>query len=105
MRSLAITLCLMLAPAAAHASSDEAQAQFSLAVAETCAASSGLDHARVSELILFDDTLNKVATLVTGIYPQPFMKGATGKVLCLYDKKTQKTWIDEATGWSAPDML
>lgn len=104
MRLLAIALSLMLATTIAHASSDEAWAELTVTVADTCAAASGLDDTHVSQLVLFDDTLNKVATLVTGIYPQPHMKGATGTVLCIYDKLTQKTWIDEAVGWSAPAL-
>ena len=65
---------------------------------------SGLKHAHVSEIVAFDDSLNKVVTLVTGIFPQRTLKGATGKMLCVYDKRTKKTWIDEAKGWSAPDL-
>lgn len=105
MRRLAIILSLMLAPHAVQASSDDAWAELTRTVAETCAASSELDNPTVSTLIQFDDTLNKVATLVTGTYPQPHMKGAEGTVLCIYDKLTQETWIDEAAGWSAPDLL
>ncbi|MBB4002145.1 MAG: hypothetical protein V7704_11600 [Aurantimonas endophytica] len=104
MRLLLIALPLLLAATAAHASSDDAWADLNLAVAEKCAAASGLKHAHVSELVLFDDTLNKVATLVTGVFPQKALKGAKGKMLCIYDKQSKKVWVDEATGWSAPDL-
>lgn len=104
MRRLALALSLMLATPAVQASSDAAWAELTHAVAETCAASSGLDNARASDVIQFDDTLDKVATLVSGTYPQPHMKGAEGTMLCIYDKPTQKTWIDEAAGWTAPDL-
>lgn len=101
MRYLALALCLMLTPTAAQASSDEAWTELTLAVTDACATSSGLDNPQVSAPILFDDTLNKVAALVTGTYSQPHMKGAAGTMLCIYDKPTQQTWIDEAAGWSA----
>ena len=88
----------------AHASSDDAWAAFNLKVAETCAAASGLKHAHVSEIVGFDDTLGKVATLVSGVYPQKALKGAHGKMLCIFDKATGKAWTDEAKGWTAPDL-
>ncbi|NDV88944.1 hypothetical protein GTW51_19860 [Aurantimonas aggregata] len=104
MRLIPIALPFLLATTAAHASSDDAWASLNLAVAEKCAAASGLKHAHVSELVLFDDTLNKVATLVTGVFPQRALKGTKGKMLCIYDKRSQKVWLDEATGWSAPNL-
>ena len=104
MRSIFIALPLALIATVVLASSDAAQAEFTLAVAEKCAAASGFKHAHVSELVQFDDTLNKVATLVTGVFPQKALKGAKGKMLCVYDKRTRQVWIDEAKGWSAPDL-
>ena len=104
MRLISIVAVSLLMGTAAHASSDDAWAAFTLAVAEKCAASSGLKHAHVSELVGFDDSLGKVATLVTGVFPQKALKGAKGKMLCIYDKQTRKVWIDEAKGWSAPDL-
>ncbi|GGE20247.1 hypothetical protein GCM10011390_44370 [Aureimonas endophytica] len=86
------------------ASSPAAEAAFTRTVAETCAAASGLKGAHVSKPVLFDDSLNKVVTLVTGVFPQRALKGAEGRMLCVYDKRTRKVWIDEAKGWSAPDL-
>jgi hypothetical protein len=101
-RILAVSLCLALVSTQVHASSGEAEADFVDGVTEACSESSGLQNAQAADLLQFDDTLNMVATLVTGVYPQPFMKGATGKVLCIYDKETGQTWLQEADGWSAP---
>ena len=102
MRLLALTLELLFLTTAAQASSNDAWANFTLDVTQACATSSGLDQPEVSDLVMFDDTLNKVAMLVTGTYPQPHLNKANGTILCIYDKATQKTWIDEALGWSAP---
>ncbi|MBE7186403.1 MAG: hypothetical protein INR68_18585 [Methylobacterium mesophilicum] len=104
MHRLLVLLPFLALSTAADASSPDAEAAFTLAVAEKCAASSGLKHAHVSELVQFDDTLNKVVTLVTGVFPQRALKGAMGKMLCVYDKRTKQVWIDEAKGWSAPDL-
>lgn len=99
---LALPLALTAA-ATAEASSDQAWARLNLAVAEKCAASSGLNHAHISRIVMFDDSLGKVAALVTGVSRE---RGARGlaKKLCIYDKRSGRTWIDEAQGWSAPDL-
>jgi hypothetical protein len=100
---LALPLALV-AGTAAHASSDAAWARFNLDVAQHCAAASGLNHAHISTIVGFDDSLGKVAALVTGIEPQRALHGAQGKRLCIYDKRSKRVWIDEAKGWSAPDL-
>lgn len=104
MRFFPLALPLILTAMPAQASSDAAWAQFNRAVAQQCAVASGLRQARVSAIIGFDDTLDKVAALVTGIQPQPRLHGATGRMLCIYDKRTHRVWVDEATGWSAPGL-
>ncbi|NHT75600.1 hypothetical protein C8J35_11026 [Rhizobium sp. PP-F2F-G38] len=104
MRLSLLTLAILMTATAVHASSDDAWAKLNLKIAETCAAASGLKHAHVSEIIQFDDTLGKVATLVSGVFPQKALKGAHGKMLCIFDKTSGKAWIDEAKGWSAPDL-
>lgn len=104
MRFALAALPLLLIAPAAQASNDAAWAKFNFAVAQKCATASGLRHAHVSNIIGFDDSLGKVATLVTGIYPQARKRGATGKMLCVFDKRTQRAWVDEASGWSAPDL-
>jgi hypothetical protein len=103
MRISAIALCLLLGPATAHASSDDAWEEFNRAVTTKCAKSSGLKSTQVSEVIGFDSTMGKVAVLVSGVYRQAYMKGATGAKLCLYDQQTQKVWISDAEGWRAPE--
>lgn len=104
MRLFMLTLPIVMTTTVVHASSDDAWAKLDLKVAETCAAASGLKHAHVSQIIAFDDSLGKVATLVSGVFPQKALKGAHGKMLCIFDKASGKTWIDEAKGWSAPDL-
>ncbi len=104
MRIAFLALPLVVAASAAHASSEAAWAQFNLNVAQSCAAASGLNHAHISEIVGFDDSLGKVAALVTGIAPQRALHGAQIKKLCIYDKRTRRVWVDEARGWSAPDL-
>jgi len=37
---------------------------------------------------------------VRGTYPQKFMKGAKGTMLCLYDRRTRRAEVAEAKGWT-----
>jgi hypothetical protein len=50
-------------------------------------------------MIVFDDATGVVAMLVTGTHPQAQMKGAVGTNLCLYNRRTKKVAVEEATGW------
>lgn len=102
MRTTMTAILLALAIASATASTEASFSDMAGAVSEACSTASGLNNVHVSGLVWFDDSLNKVALLVTGTHPQEFMKGAQGEVLCIYDKLSGQVWTDEATGWSAP---
>lgn len=104
MRFALLALPLALAAgSAAQASSDQAWARLNLAVAQKCAASSGLRHAHISEIVMFDDSVGKVAALVTGVSPERNARGFEKK-LCLFDKRTGRATIGQADGWNAPDL-
>lgn len=102
MRTLLLALPLAMTVTAAHASSDAAWAELDRKVTAACTKASGLKTPKASRPVQFDDTLGKVAVLVSGVFPQKTMKGAHGTMLCLFDKASGKVWIDEAQGWSAP---
>jgi hypothetical protein len=51
-------------------------------------------------MIVFDDAAGVVALLVTGTYQQRHMRGATGTNLCLYNRRTKTSAVEEAKGWS-----
>jgi hypothetical protein len=93
---LLITLAL---PAAA--STPGAWAKLEREVTRKCIAASELGRPRVSNPIIFDDTVGKVALLVTGTYRQAHMKGASGTTLCLFDRRTRTVATVEAEGWSS----
>jgi hypothetical protein len=50
-------------------------------------------------MIVFDDRTGIVAILVTGTHRAVQMKGATGTNLCLYNRNTRKSAVEEAQGW------
>lgn len=106
MRYLILAPMLLLGASAVQASDSASWNQFNRAVARTCTAASGLQSARTSSIVGFDDSLGKVATLVTGqqrIRVRGGWKLTTVKQLCIYDKRTKHAWVDEAAGWSAPN--
>jgi hypothetical protein len=82
---------------AAHASSDEAWAEFNTRVTHACIAASGIRNPRPSAIVGFDDSVGMVAMLV-----QDRTRGSSGAKLCLYNKRTKKAYVDDAETWSAP---
>lgn len=53
----------------------------------------------VSRPIEFSDEVGYTALLLLGLYPQPHMENQKGRELCLFNKKTQKAYINEIDGY------
>ncbi|MDO9404367.1 MAG: hypothetical protein Q7T87_10065 [Polaromonas sp.] len=82
---------------ASFASSPDAWAAHDKEVAATCATASGLKNAAAAGVpMVFDDSIGKTALVIAGHYPQPHMKNARGRVLCLFDHKTRQAVVTEA---------
>jgi hypothetical protein len=79
----------------AHASSPDAWAQLDADSAKACVAASGLIKAKVSPSTHFSDAVGYDIRVVSGIYPQKHMKGASGKMLCLYERKSKRVEVQE----------
>ena len=79
----------------AHASSPDAWAKLDADSAKACIAASGFSKAKVSASTHFSDTAGYDVRVVSGIYPQKHMKGATGQVLCLYGRKSKIVEVQE----------
>ncbi len=60
-----------------------------------CIAASGLKDATVGAPLRFSDRFLMDARTVTGTYPQAHMKGATGTMLCLYNRRTKRAETQE----------
>lgn len=52
--------------------------------------------------VLFSDAMGKTAVLVTGIWRPAHMKGARATMLCLYDRASRTTEVQEAKRWTEP---
>jgi hypothetical protein len=92
------TFCLLFFVAGippAQASSPDAWAELDKASAAACIAASGFKEARVEPSVHFSDDIGFDVRVVSGVYPQAHMKGATGKMLCLYGRATKRVEVQE----------
>ena len=79
----------------ARASSPDAWAELDAKSAKACIAASGLAKTKISASMHFSDEAGYDVRIVSGIYPQKHMKGATGKMLCLYGRTTKSVEVIE----------
>jgi hypothetical protein len=63
--------------------------------AKACISESGLSRARVGPATRFSDLTMIEARIVQGQYPQRHMRGAAAKMLCLYNRRSQRTEVQE----------
>jgi hypothetical protein len=89
-----LLLCLIDVPTA-YASSSDAWAELDTASAAACIAASGFKDAVVEPSVHFSDDIGFDVRVVSGVYPQPHMKGASGKMLCLFGRKTKRVEVQE----------
>ena len=61
-----------------------------------CRKASGFPDAVAGPPIHFSDRFLVDARLVKGTYPQAHMKGAKGAMLCLYNRRTKRTGVQDA---------
>lgn len=101
MWKLSFGLLLASVSASLSASTPAAWAKLEREATRKCIEVSDFRRPRVSNPIIFNDQVGTVALLVSGIFPQSHMKGASGTSLCLYDRRTRTAVIEEAAGWSA----
>jgi hypothetical protein len=86
--------------APASASSTAAWTAGESAARNACVKASGLNDAAASAPVHFSDRTGQDVILVTGRVPQAFMKGKTGTMLCLYNRRTKMAETQESTAWS-----
>lgn len=104
--SVSISLLItMLAGSAAQGSTPGAYAALDKQSAAACIAASGLRDGRAGPVVRFSDTVMIDARFVSGTYPQTHMKGATGTMLCVYNRKTRRAETQEAPASMAETAL
>ncbi len=94
---------LFTASLPAAAATPAAMAQSLTDAKAACRKASDLKNAAtLGTPVLFSDAMGKTAVLVTGIWRPAHMKGDRATMLCLYDRASQTTEIQEARRWTAP---
>lgn len=87
----------LTASPAALASSPAAREAHTSDVVASCIKASGLKNARlVGALIDYDDRAGFTAALIAGTYPQPHMRNQPGRSLCLFDRRTRRSFASPA---------
>ena len=92
------TFCFLLgltSTPTAYASSSDAWAELDRASAAACVAASGFKDASAEPSVHFSDDIGFDVRVVSGIYPQAHMKGASGKMLCVYGRATKRVEVQE----------
>jgi hypothetical protein len=88
-------ISIQLISSPAIASSDSAWAALDKASAKACIAETEFLKAKVSAPTRFSDGIGYDVRIVSGVYPQPHMKGAQGQMLCLFSRKTKNVEVQE----------
>ena len=91
--SMLLVCVASASPGQSLASSADKWAELTQRASAACAKASELKNAKAGKSTDFSD---KVLVLVDGIWPQPHMKNATARFVCLYDKRTQTAEAVEA---------
>lgn len=86
-----------------HATAPDAWAAYYKQVTASCVEASGLRDARpLGDPVDFDDRVGYTAMVIQGRYPQSHMKNKRGRMLCLFDKRSQTAHIAPADAMISP---
>lgn len=97
-----LALLALCVAAGASASTPSAWRANDRAAAAACIQASGFPRATVTlppNRPRFGDDVGYDALLVTGVHPQPHMRGQRGTVLCLWQRAARRAHVVEARGW------
>lgn len=81
--------------APALAATPESYAKLDRASEAACLKSAALTDATTGPPIRFSDKMLIDARVIDGTWPQPHMKGAKARMLCLYNRKTKRVEVQE----------
>lgn len=90
-----VAVALIAAVFPAQAASPNSWMQVDKASQAACLKAANLNNAETGPPIRYSDRLLIDARVVTGKWPQPHMKGAKAKMLCLYHRKSKRVEVQE----------
>lgn len=107
MRNLIITAAAVAITATvpAFAATPESYAKLDKASEAACLKAANLGGATVGPPIRYSDRVGIDARVVEGTWPQPHMKGAKAKMLCLYNRKNKRTEVQELAEAKAQQVV
>ncbi len=79
----------------ALAATPESWAKLDKEVETACLKAAKLSTAKAGPPMRYSDRLGIEARIVEGVWPQPHMKGAKAKMLCLYNRKNKRVEVQE----------
>lgn len=86
---------VLLTAAASFASAPDKWAKVDAASENACLKAAGLNGAKAGPPVRFSDNIMMDARVVEGTWPQPHMKGAKARMLCLYNRKNKRVEVQE----------
>lgn len=89
------TAAAMLLVAPVTAATPDAWAKLDKASEAACLKAANLGGAMAGPPIRYSDRTGVDARVVTGTWPQPHMKGAKARMLCLYNRKNKRVEVQE----------
>jgi heat shock protein HslJ len=92
----------MLLVAPATAATPDAWAKVDAASQAACVKAANLSGATASPPVRYSDKFLIDARVVEGTWPQPHMKGAKARMLCLYNRKTKRVEVQELAAPPVP---
>ncbi len=92
---LAGVLVALTMAAPAFSATPDAWAKVDKASEAACLKAANLTGATAGPPVRYSDKMAIDARVIDGTWPQPHMKGATAKMLCLYNRKTRRAEVQE----------
>ena len=92
------TVVALAAAVPAAAATPDAWMKVDKASEAACLKAAGLANATAGPPSRFSDRMLIDARVVEGTWPQPHMKGAKAKMLCLYNRKNKRVEVQELAG-------
>lgn len=93
--STTLAAAVLLTAAASFASTPDKWTKVDIASQNACLKAAGLNDAQAGPPIRFSDKVMIDARVVEGTWPQPHMKGAKARMLCLYNRKNKRAEVQE----------
>ena len=93
--STTLAAAVLSTTAASFGSAPDKWAKVDIASQSVCLKAAGLNGATAGPPIRFSDKFMIDARVVEGTWPQPHMKGAAARMLCVYNRKNKRVEVQE----------